>query len=167
MLRAACPTGIPLNKWEKDLAGLRCEDEWDRKVFDLTQQKSPAPVFLVSEDLRHQVRYWKNRRNDCAHFKTNEIDHSHVESFWHFIFSNMGKFVPNGSAAALLNEIALHFDQDVTPPNTPLDPIIERIPHCVEREELSNFFNDMAAGGSIAVIRFRPSSGHQSSQSCF
>lgn len=144
LLRAACPAGLPLNKWEKDLAGLRCEDEWDKKVFDLTQQKSPAPVFLVSEDLRHQVRYWKDRRNDCAHFKTNEIDHSHVESFWNFIFSNIGKFVPNGSAAALLNEIILYFDRNVTPPNMPLDPIIERIPHCVERDKLTQFFEDLA-----------------------
>lgn len=113
-------------------------------MFDLTQRQKPAPVFLVSEDLRHQVRYWKDRRNDCAHFKANEIDHSHVESFWNFIFSNMGKFVPNGSAAALLNEIVLYFDEDFTPPNTPLDPIIERIPHCVERDGLTQFFIDIA-----------------------
>ncbi|MGX9728724.1 MAG: hypothetical protein ACTFAK_15865 [Candidatus Electronema sp. VV] len=152
LLRAACPAGIPLEKWEKDIANLRREDEWDKKVFDLTQQKAPAPVFLVSEDLRHQVRYWKDRRNDCAHFKTNEIDHSHVESFWHFIFSNLGKFVPNGSAAALLNEIVLYFDPNFTPPNAPLDPLIERIPHCVEREELSKFFNDMAAALPLSIF---------------
>jgi hypothetical protein len=143
LLRAACPAGIPLEQWQKHLANLRRDEQWDHEVFDLTQRQKPAPVFLVSEDLRHQVRYWKDRRNDCAHFKANEIDHSHVESFWNFIFSNMGKFVPNGSAAALLNEIVLYFDPNFTPPNTPLDPIIERIPHCVERDELSKFFEDL------------------------
>lgn len=152
LLRAACPAGIPPEQWQKHLANLRREEQWDHEVFDLTQRQKPAPVFLVSEDLRHQVRYWKDRRNDCAHFKANEIDHSHVESFWHFIFSNMGKFVPNGSAAALLNEIVLYFDRNFTPPNAPLDPIIERIPHCVEREELSNFFNDMAAALPLSIF---------------
>jgi hypothetical protein len=143
LLRAVCPAGIPPDQWQNHLAKLRREEQWDHEVFDLTQRQKPAPVFLVSEDLRHQVRYWKDRRNDCAHFKTNEIDHSHVESFWHFIFSNIGKFVPNGSAAALLNEIVLYFDMNFTPPNAPLDPLIERIPHCVERDELTKFFEDL------------------------
>lgn len=143
LLRAACPAGIPLEQWQNHLAKLRREEQWDHEVFDLTQRQKPAPVFIVSEDLRHQVRYWKDRRNDCAHFKANEIDHSHVESFWHFIFSNIGKFVPNGSASALLNEIVLYFDPNFTPPNTPLDPIIERIPHCIELDELSQFFEDL------------------------
>ncbi len=145
LLRGACPAGINSKQWQKNLAMLRREDSWDHKVFDLVQQQKPAPVFLVSEDLRHQVRYWKDRRNDCAHFKTNEIDHSHVESFWHFIFSNLGKFVPNGSAAALLNEIVLYFDLNVTPPDTPLDPIIERIPYCVELDKLVKFFENVVA----------------------
>ncbi len=144
LLRATCPAGIPQELWEKHLTKLRSEEDWDHEVFDLTQRQKPAPVFLVSEDLRHQVRYWKDRRNDCAHFKANEIDHSHVESFWHFIFSNLGKFVPNGSADALLNKIVLYFDLDFTPPNTPLDPIIEQIPHCVERDELTDFFKNVA-----------------------
>ncbi len=152
LLRAACPAGIQPEQWQKHLANLRREEQWDHEVFDLTQRQKPAPVFLVSEDLRHQVRYWKDRRNDCAHFKANEIGHSHVESFWNFIFSNIGKFVPNGSAAALLNEIILYFDRNVTPPNMPLDPIIERIPHCVEREELSKFFNDMAAALPLSIF---------------
>ncbi len=143
LLRAACPAGIQPEQWQKHLANLRRDEQWDHEVFDLTQRQKPAPVFLVSEDLRHQVRYWKDRRNDCAHFKANEIDHSHVESFWNFIFSNIGKFVPNGSAAALLNEIVLYFDRNFTPPNAPLDPIIERIPYCVERDELIQFFEDL------------------------
>jgi hypothetical protein len=152
LLRAACPAGIPQGKWEKHLANLRLEEQWDHEVFDLIQQQKPAPVFLVSEDLRLQVRYWKDRRNDCAHFKVNEIDHSHVESFWNFIFSNIGKFVPNGSAAALLNEIVLYFDPNFTPPNAPLDPIIERIPNCVERDELTQFFKAVALLLSTATL---------------
>ncbi|XCN74176.1 MAG: hypothetical protein Q3M24_05340 [Candidatus Electrothrix aestuarii] len=146
LLRSACPAGINSKQWQKNLAKLRREDSWDHEVFDLVQQQKPAPVFLVSEDLRHQVRYWKDRRNDCAHFKTNEIDHSHVESFWQFIFSNLGKFVPNGSTASLQNEIILYFDLNVTPPDTPLDPIIERIPYCVDTDELVKFFEGVVTG---------------------
>lgn len=151
LMLATIPAGLQAQQWQSYLSDLRREDRWDAQVFDLTQMRNPAPVFLVPEDLRHQVRYWKDRRNDCAHLKANEINHAHVESFWQFIYSNMGKFVPNGSAASLQNELRNHFDPNITPPNTPVDDIVARIPHCIENAGLSDFFRSVTTELTVTV----------------
>lgn len=102
--------------------------------------QKPAPVFEVSEDLRHQVRSWKDRRNDCAHFKINEIGSPYVESFWQFIQSNLDRFVPGGSEQAILRDIDQFFDPNFTAPGTDIAPIIESIASGIEPGHLQDFF---------------------------
>ncbi|WP_309897104.1 hypothetical protein [Archangium sp.] len=142
-LAASLPTAIPPGQWQNHQSNLRKDDEWDQTTFDIIRQKNPAPIFVISEDLRDQVLYWKNRRNDCAHFKSNAIGAPHVEAFWMFIQSNLAKFVVNGSAGALLSKIERHYDPNFTPPSTDPLPLATEIATAIEQKALSSFFEQL------------------------
>jgi hypothetical protein len=97
-------------------------------------------MFTLSDDLRRQATYWKDRRNDCAHYRRNAIGFSHVESYWLFIKSNLAKFVVSGSKEGLLDDIRVHFDRSLTPADADCSFMVEQIPNAVEVDELEDFF---------------------------
>lgn len=138
------PPGFAPGEWTSMRNDLMSEDKWDKRVFDAVQTiKSGKIVFSVSDDLRQQVKYWKDRRNDCAHFKDNEICSSHVEALWTFLRSNLGKFVPVGSEESVLQRIVTHFDPNITPPGLDPMPIVRDIPCSVESSDFSNFLTEL------------------------
>ena len=146
ILTAKCPKNMPVEKWNGIQKQLLDDDRWDDKTFECTQMKdSPVPIFLVPDSIREEVKYWKNRRNDCAHFKLNEISSAHVEAFWAFIRSNLPKFVPNGSIEDLIDRISRHFDPNYTPPGSSVQPIINMLPAAVLPTELPRFFNEVGS----------------------
>ena len=140
LLSAACPTDIPAGHWKKIQGDLSDENKWDASVFDCTQMKAPKDVFYVDDHLREEMRYWKNRRNDCAHFKSNEIGAPHVEAFWMFLESSLGRWVPKGSMDDILDRIARHFDPNLTPQGADVTPIVQMIPQAVPHGSLGSFF---------------------------
>ena len=140
LLSATCPTGLPQGQWNEIQRNLNDESKWDATVFDCTQMRAPKDVFFVEEDLRVQMKYWKDRRNDCAHFKSNEIGAPHVEAFWMFLQSNLGRWVPNGSEEDLLNRMVRHFDPNITPQGADVTPIVKMIPQAVPQTSLRSFF---------------------------
>ncbi|WP_044185962.1 hypothetical protein [Hyalangium minutum] len=145
ILSAKCPTGIIPAQWNQILLDLQNEDTWDSQTFDCTQMRSPREIFHVSDDLRQQVKYWRDRRNDCAHFKNDEIASAHVEAFWLFLQSNAGKFIPNGSIADILERLERHFDPNLTPPGASMMPIVAMIPTGVPQAELPHFWSEVVS----------------------
>lgn len=143
MLVASCPNGIPPTLWANILSDLQKEDIWDTTVKDATQRVSPASIFQISTDLREQIIFWKNRRNDCAHFKNNYVAHYDIESFWAFIEYNIPKICVNGSKSALLNKIQTHFDINLTPRNQSPAQIVEEIDYAISTSDLQTFFADI------------------------
>ncbi|MBG9447293.1 hypothetical protein [Cytobacillus firmus] len=143
MLNAHKPDNIPEGMWNDILRNLRNEDKWDSTVYDNLQRQTPKEIFLLNDDIRNQITYWKNRRNDCAHSKNNKITVSHVESFWTFIRSNLAKIMVNGSRAALINKIKRHFDVSLTAPNTDISYIINEVPNAVDENDLVTFFSEV------------------------
>jgi hypothetical protein len=143
MLAANCPTGITPGQWGSIIRNLTDDDKWDAQVYDAVQMKSPASIFGISDDLRNQLAYWKNRRNDCAHSKQNEINFSHVEMFWLFLKSNLAKLVVSGSKEGLLINIRKHFDYSMTPRGADSGYIVEQIPSAIATHELTTFFEDI------------------------
>lgn len=142
LLAARAPTNYPAAKWVALMKRLRNDDDRDAAMFEATQSKAPSPIFGVSDDLRDQVKYWKNRRNDCAHSKTNEIDAAYTETFWLFFRSNYGGFAVIGSAEELLARIRAHFDPNVTPPDTPCDALVRAIPGAIQVAHLDTFCDE-------------------------
>lgn len=125
-------------EWNQLKKELSDDDKWDKKVIDIIQIKK-KPIFNVTEDLREQYLFWKNRRNDCAHAKGNIISHPHIEGFWLFIKSNLAKFVVNGGMNSILQEITNHFNPVRTPIATPIEPIIKQIPLAIEKIDMNQF----------------------------
>ncbi len=144
LLESDIPQNIHRQRWEDILKKIRNDDTWDREVFDCIQANSErSKVFNISDDLRNQVTFWKNRRNDCAHSKNNKVDYAHVESFWLFMTSNIGKFVVNGSREALLNKIKNHFDLRLTPKGKDSTFLVQEISNVIESEKLQDFMEDL------------------------
>lgn len=134
-----CPSGFPESKWRMIQKDVTDENKWDNTVFDAIQTQSPSSIFPLTDDLRNQVSFWRNRRNDCAHSKRNEIGFAHVEAFWLFIKSTLGKFVVAGTKDELTNQIAIHFDRRLTPPGEDFTQIIDQISY-IGSDELNDFF---------------------------
>jgi hypothetical protein len=138
------PDGFSEEKWSKHiLKNLKNEKNWDNTVFSTTQMTEEKQVFLISDDIRREVAYWKDRRNDCAHAKDNIINHSHVEAFWLFLESHLAKFIVNGGKAGLLDKIKKHYDKTYTPPNTDVKYLIEDIPHAMNIRDIPEFLYEV------------------------
>ena len=143
ILNSNRPQLFPEHKWMQIHNNLRNDDKWDPTIFEAIQIKTNKEIFHISEDLRDQVKYWKNRRNDCAHSKSNIINASQVESFWFFIKSNLSKFIVIGGKDELLNKVKDHFDISKTPPNQDIGYIVKNIPSTVDIQDYEQFLNDL------------------------
>ncbi|MEM6736113.1 MAG: hypothetical protein AAF620_08600 [Bacteroidota bacterium] len=142
IIKSAAPTGINESRWSSIIRKLQNEKEWEATVFEEIINSS-NPIFNMNEDLRQQVKYWKDRRNDCAHFKPNEIASHHTESFWSFVRSNLSKITVEGGKESLLNKFEIHFDPTFTPPNANFDSLITEIDDAVDSIDLNNFWDEL------------------------
>lgn len=140
IINSKTPVGYQDGEWNQLKKNLSNDDIWDKQIIDLIQSKK-KPIFKISEDLREQYLFWKNRRNDCAHAKGNIISYPHIEGFWLFIQSNLPKFVVNGGIELILQDIRAHFDPARTPIGTSIVPIIKKIPSAIEKVDFNEFLN--------------------------
>ena len=142
ILTAGPPSGITPPHWSSIQRDLRGDETWDAKAFEATQNKKHQ-IFIIADELRGQIEYWKNRRNDCAHSKANAIGSPYVESFYLFIQSSLAKMVVNGSSQGLLAKIALHFDPTYTSPGA--DPLLLAIElaSVIDRHHMTDFFDQL------------------------
>lgn len=144
IIASKCPELLPENKWKNYQQDLLDDDKWENTAFQATQLANNGSIFRCSEDLRHQVRYWKDRRNDCAHAKSNAIGIAHVDAFWLFLKSNLAKFVVDGGKEGLLLEIREYFDASLTPAGADPSPIVRKIPHALEPGDFAAFIEQVA-----------------------
>ena len=150
-------------RWDNTIIQLRNDEKWEEIVLTATQElekfdQTPDPstgikpkikdaVFFIRPNIRQQIMYWKDRRNDCAHAKDNIINNYHVESFWSFLESNLAKITIQGGMNSLLNKLRVHYDITFTPPTQDVSPLVAEIPSAVEPTELTEFWVK-----SLAVI---------------
>lgn len=132
ILSANPPSGYTPDFWVKIQGELRDDDKWESKVIECIERNKPASIFRLSDDVKHQYFYWKDRRNDCAHAKGNKIGVSHVETFWLFFESNLSKFGVNGGKESLLEKIKVFFEPNLTPQGQDPMPIINEIPYALD-----------------------------------
>ena len=139
ILASKMPNTINQQRWDNILFELKNEDTWEKRVYDELVNSS-SPIFNINESIRQQVKYWKDRRNDCAHFKQNEINHNHTELFWSFIKSNLLKITIEGGKENLIKKFEIHFDLTQTPVDKEYSNLIYEIENSVENSELNDFF---------------------------
>ena len=142
IMKSAKPMTVDQGRWDALVGKLQNDELWEKAVFtDLTN--STNPIFNIPDDIRQQIKYWKDRRNDCAHFKSNNIDHYHSEAFWSFLKSNLYKITLEGGKASLLNKFERHFDLTYTPSNTDFTYLIAAIEDSVPIGELTSFWSEL------------------------
>ncbi|MGJ1269527.1 hypothetical protein ACR78G_20200 [Sphingobacterium spiritivorum] len=149
IMNANKPTLFPQNSWNNILNNLKNDSNWEeitlnavlqQAKFDSTKTRTQDPIFVINDNMRAQIIYWKDRRNDCAHSKDNEITSSHVEAFWSFLQSNLQKITVEGGKANLINKFIKHFDISYTPANEDMMPLVQEIKSTVEKNEMDDFW---------------------------
>lgn len=146
ILNAECPSPFPSDwgKLQDSVNATKSPDGWEKNTFGVANDKR---VFDLSDDLRKQVEYWRSRRNDCAHSKPNLIIAAHVESFYAFLESNLGKFAVSGSSLQMQQKILSYFDTNSTSTKKLdeqlEDTIVHELPNSLRDSEYSQFVNDV------------------------
>lgn len=87
-----------------------------------------------------QIKFWKDRRNDCVHHKDNAISGAHVEALWSFMEYNLQKITIEGGKATLVNKFIRHYDSTYTPADTDVTPLLKQIKGSVEKLEMPDFW---------------------------
>lgn len=134
------PSHIAIGKWDKLQKNIQKENHWEEAVFTSTQD-SGNPLFQIDDHIRVQIKYWKDRRNDCAHYKDNEISEHHVESLWSFIQSNLFKITVEGGKDSLINKFDNHFDPTKTKPGKDYQHLISEIEPSMNSSDVPSFLN--------------------------
>ncbi|MDA2654374.1 hypothetical protein PDQ31_18805 [Bacillus cereus] len=147
LLDARCPDNVPEGAWTSIQRDVNNDSKWEETVFDTITGYSRNPIFLQDnkkrEEMNRHLSYWRDRRNDAAHAKENEINYAHVESFWTFMQSYLPKLVVRGSRTAILDSIEKHFDHKFTPENTDFSHIMQQIKHSLYDEDLISFYQEV------------------------
>lgn len=150
LLNSEMPSSFKKARWDTCMNNLRSEGSWDSEVVDCIKKRangvSDPAFFELTDTLRNDVCYWRNRRNDCAHYKDSEITLSHVSAFWVFIMDNYNKFTPIGSLQQSINDYNRHFDISRTPRGASTDKIFKRLCLVIKtKEDLEHFLKETYA----------------------
>lgn len=135
LLKSEIPKGFNEPKWNACMKKLRQENAWDEQVITCVKNRDKPTYFELSDSLRDDVCYWRNRRNDCAHYKDSGITLSHVSAFWVFLMDNYNKFTPLGSVEQSVNDYKRHYDISLTPRTASTDKIFRRLCLAIKNEE--------------------------------
>lgn len=135
LLKSDMPKGFNEPKWKACMSKLRQENTWDEQVISCIKCRDKPPYFELTDSLRDDVCYWRNRRNDCAHYKDSEITLSHVAAFWVFIMDNYNKFTPIGSLMQSVNDYKRHYNVSITPKGTSSEVIFKRLCLAIKTED--------------------------------
>lgn len=143
LLNSEIPKGFNEPRWNACMNKLRQENAWDEQVITCIKNRDKPTYFELTDSLRDDVCYWRNRRNDCAHYKDSEITLSHVSAFWVFIMDNYNKFAPLGSIEQSINDYKRHYDVSLTPVGASTNKIFKRLCLALKtEEELKKFLQD-------------------------
>lgn len=147
---AKMPKGYDPNKWNGVQAKLNNEKDFDEQVFTCIQQKNcptgtpPVVAILDMPDtLRDDFTFWRNRRNDCAHYKAYDINASHVLAFYSMLNQYMLKITVEGGKNTLLREFADAFNPAKTSPKSSIQPLVDKILLMVPPSEMNDFFDGL------------------------
>lgn len=135
------PSTVSEGEWNSKIQLLSDDDVAEQTVFELLN-RSDNKYFKLTDSIRNQIRYWKDRRNDCAHLKSGTITSSHVEMLWSFVMDNINKIVVPESRDNLIVKIHRHFDETYTPVDSDITAIVLEIPKSVEITQFREFLLD-------------------------
>lgn len=147
---AKMPTGFDATKWKVMQLNLAKDKEWEEEVNNAIRKQSnlkatpPEPAILcMADSLRKDFDFWRNRRNDCAHYKEYDINDSQVLALYSFLTQYLLKISVEGGMMTLLNEFKDACDPVKTSPKASLQPLVDKILTMVAPEEMDDFFGNL------------------------
>lgn len=145
---AKMPKGFDAIKWKTMQLNLAKDKEWEEEVNNaIRKQANPkatppeVPILVMTDALRKDFDFWRNRRNDCAHYKEYVINDSHVLAFYSFLSQYLMKISVEGGMNTLLNEFKDACDPTKTSPKASLQPLVDKILSMVNPDEMNDFFD--------------------------
>lgn len=139
--------GFTEGQWNNMMSELRSENKADEAFITCINKRSEydehvkphtlkrAAIFDIPDSLRNEVVYWKDRRNDCAHYKKGEVSLSHVSAFWQFMMSKYKFFFPGGTLSKSIDEYTRYFDPQYTAPNEEDTDLFKRLVATISDKE--------------------------------
>lgn len=134
--------------WEKELTNLLFKNKKTNRPGDMTTEVAP---FNIDQDIRSQITYWKDRRNDCAHYKNNEITESHVVAFWSFLKSKLSFITVEGGTKSVINKINRFYDISYTPLDANIASLIRDVSKIINKDNYKEILQ--------AVLTSQPKNG--------
>lgn len=142
LIASKTPPACSEGEWNQIRKDILDDEKREKKIYEaLLNNKNK--YFKLSDSIKSQITYWKDRRNDCAHLKENLIDNSHVESFWLFITSNINKINVIGSDEDLISKIKNHYNVEFTPYFSDPTMLIKEIPSSISVEDFNDFLMEI------------------------
>ncbi|PEN76845.1 hypothetical protein CN544_28770 [Bacillus toyonensis] len=145
LLRSDCPVLINPDKWNELKRHLDDDNKWESDVLKTTQARDGAQnrYYLINDDIMDDIKYWKRKRNECAHAKDTIIGYSHVDAFWLFLQSNLSKFAVNGGKEGLLARIDKYLNPIYTNPDIDPSYLIQDLPLVVKPSEIPELLKEI------------------------
>lgn len=159
-LKADKPDPYEQAMWDSQKQNVRNDNKWEEELLNVLLQISKidsartlvriAP-FSIDDDTRNQITYWRNRRNDCAHYKNNEITESHVVAFWAFLKSKLPFIMIEGGLKSVINNINTFYNISLTPPDADITPLIKKVRTIISDDNYNEIFKAIApfAAGNL------------------
>ncbi len=147
---AKMPAGFDATKWKVMQLNLAKDKEWEEEVNNAIRKRSnpkasppELAILCMADSLRNDFDFWRNRRNDCAHYKEYDINDSQVLALYSFLTQYLLKISVEGGVMTLLNEFKDACDPVKTSPKTSLQPLVDKILSMVAPEEMDYFFGNL------------------------
>lgn len=144
ILRSRKPDAFAQREWENMLKNLRKDDTWDKETFDRAKQcGKEKTVLCMPNEVRKKFEYWKDLRNICAHYKEYHFIKAHTLTLYSFIAQYLFKISIEGGKETLLQEFEEYFNPIYTSPDTPIQPLLDKITDMVEEHDLTAFITQL------------------------
>lgn len=136
------PDAYTEGEWNQLQIDLKNDRIWEETILDKLNQcaSNDKSLFSLSDDIRNQIIYWKNRRNDCAHYKNNIISESDIVVFWNFLESRLPIIAAKGGILDIKEKISRFYDFRYTSPNQTITPLIESIEKIISENNYEEIF---------------------------
>lgn len=157
IINSTTPPAFPPREWQAIINELNNDTKWEARVFTCTQQKNDAStgklsVLNIPNDIRPRFSFWRDVRNDCAHYKASNVIKAHVLALWSFIEQYLLTFTVEGGKSTLLGIFDDFFNTAKTAPNADIRPLVEKISTMVRQDELQSFFPEY----QTVVLKYNP-----------
>ena len=144
IMRGSKPDAFAQGEWDSILKNLRNEDTWDKETSDRVKQCDKGKTVLcMPNEIRKKFEYWKDLRNICAHYKEYHFIKAHTLTLYSFIAQYLFKISIEGGKETLLQEFEEYFNPTYTSPDTPIEPLLNKITDMVEEIDLTEFITQL------------------------